>query len=151
MRLVLTCAQREVLIDRAAAGQPDEVCGLLGGRWQSETGEVSAVIPLANSAATPRTNYLVEPRAFVDAYQRLERSGDDLIGIYHSHPHGAAIPSATDVAEATWPDIPYLIIGFPGASTPDIRAWNLKRGAAAPVELVIVRDGRNLPNAVRYQ
>ncbi|MHB8624952.1 MAG: M67 family metallopeptidase [Aggregatilineales bacterium] len=140
MQLALTDAQCCQIIDQAIAGRPNEVCGLLGGRWQQEQGWVNAVVPLTNVAATPRIRYQIDQKAFVDAYHRIERRGDDLIGIYHSHPFGAAIPSPTDVAEATWPDAVYVIVGFPDGTTPDLRAWVLQRGAATPVDLVIVPD-----------
>jgi proteasome lid subunit RPN8/RPN11 len=33
----------------------------------------------------------------------------DLVGIYHSHPHGPDTPSDTDMHEAYYPDAFYLI------------------------------------------
>lgn len=118
------------------AGYPDEVCGLLGGRWQGDEGRVKRVMPLPNVASNPHIRYQVEQKAFVDAYRQIERRGDELIGIYHSHPTDVAVPSATDLAEATWPDVAYLIIGLREQSSPDIRAWSIKRGTATPVTLV---------------
>jgi proteasome lid subunit RPN8/RPN11 len=58
-----------------------------------------------------------------------------LVGIYHSHPAGAALPSAADVAEATWPDVAYVIIGLGAAGEPEVRAWRLQHGQAREVRL----------------
>jgi proteasome lid subunit RPN8/RPN11 len=39
-------------------------------------------------------------------------------------PGGAAVPSATDRAEA-WPDWCYLIVGLADPEAPELRAWRL--------------------------
>jgi proteasome lid subunit RPN8/RPN11 len=135
--LALTDAQQRLILEQAIAERPSEVCGLLGGRWQREQGNVTVVIPLANVATTPHVRYQIDPKAFVDAYQQIERRRDEMIGIYHSHPFGTAIPSATDLAEATWPDAIYVIVGFADGTTADVKAWIIRRGAATPVALVI--------------
>ena len=33
---------------------------------------------------------------------RSSETGQDVVGFYHSHPHSAAVPSETDLAEATY-------------------------------------------------
>lgn len=130
MRLIVTLAQRQQMIDHALQGAPNEVCGLIGG-WD---GAAHQIITLPNIAPTPRVRYLIDPQAFLNAYYQIERTGDELIGIYHSHPAGAPIPSAADIAEATWPDVAYVIIGFPNASqTPQIAAWSIRRDVVMPI------------------
>jgi proteasome lid subunit RPN8/RPN11 len=39
----------------------------------------------------------------------MEAQGLEMVGIYHSHPHGPDSPSPTDIAEAYYPDAVYLI------------------------------------------
>ncbi len=131
-RLILTAAQQRQILDHAVQGRPYEVCGLISG-WQ---GIANSILPIANIAAAPRTRYLLDPAAFVAAYTQIERSGDELIGIYHSHPMGVPIPSTTDIAEATWPDVVYLIVGFV-ADTPQMAVWSIRRGKVTPVKLAI--------------
>lgn len=131
LTLTLTSAQCQQMIDHALAGSPDEVCGLIGG-WGSTA---NLILPLPNVASTPRNRYLIDPKAFVAAYAQIERSGGELIGIYHSHPAGEPIPSPTDIAEVTWPDVVYLIVGLADC-TPRMAAWSLQNGMALPVQLI---------------
>ena len=53
--------------------------------------------------------------------------GDEILGFYHSHPHGAAVPSATDVAEAAYPGSVYAIIGL-SADAPELRVFAFADG-----------------------
>ncbi len=136
MPLILTPAQFEAIVYHAVRGRPNEVCGVIGG-WE---GIAHSVIPIANVAATPRTRYQFDPAQFVTAYHQIERAGGEVIGIYHSHPAGAPIPSVTDIAEATWPDAAYVIVGFPAGDQPQVTAWQLRGGKAESIQFVIVPE-----------
>ena|SRR5579859_838536 len=128
----LNSTLRQQIIDHAVKGRPNEVCGLVGGR--NRIGHT--VVPLTNADLTPSVRYRINPVEFVAAYHRIERNGDELIGIYHSHPIGAALPSSVDIAEATWPDAAYLIVGFPNDVKPELAAWSIRRGIASPIALL---------------
>jgi proteasome lid subunit RPN8/RPN11 len=130
--LTFTAAQHHQLLEWAAAGRPYEVCGVLAG----SANRVAGLIPLPNSATDPRTRYLIAPEAFIPAYYAIERDGQELIGIVHSHPTSAPIPSPTDLREATWTAIFYVIIGFV-AEVPSLRAWQLHWGEATEIEVQI--------------
>jgi proteasome lid subunit RPN8/RPN11 len=137
-RLLLTERQCQQIINEAISGRPNEVCGLFIGRWRQAKAVVSMVIPLTNVSPTPRIHYQVDPKAFVAAYHEIERRSEELLAIYHSHPFGTAIPSTTDLAEAAWRDVFYVIVGFPDDILPDLRAWTFRLNVAAPVELSII-------------
>lgn len=79
----------------AAAAHPFEACGLLLG----EGGRIVAARETANVHPSPRTHFEIDPQALIDAH-RAARAGDEtqVIGYFHSHPAGAAAPSATDRA-----------------------------------------------------
>lgn len=124
------------ILYRAQAELVCEVCGLVGGK----EGQVSVHLPLANAAADPRTRYAIAPADFVRAYRAIEQVGD-LIGIYHSHPRGTAVPSPVDIAEATWLDVAYLIVGL-GPVEPELRAWDLR---SRPTREIPIEGGRAGP------
>lgn len=88
---------------------PEECCGLLGGvEW-----EVASVYPLANVAREPLKTYEAAPRELFDAQRLMRVRGENLLGIYHSHPRSHdPEPSATDVRLAFYPAAVYFIIGF---------------------------------------
>lgn len=131
MRLILTDAQAAALIAHALADAPREACGAIVGR----DGVAARIVPIANTADDPVRHYLMEPSALARVLIGAEREGLSVIGWYHSHPDGEAIPSPADRRAATYPDTPYVIVGLRGA--PAIAAWQLSAGEATPLPLMI--------------
>lgn len=132
-RLLLPPALLAQIVQHARESAPQEACGLIGGR--EERGEVA--VPIPNVAATPRFRYEMEHRRMVEAIIGFRKLGLDMVAVYHSHPAEAALPSQTDIAEATWPDVTYVIIGMVDAELPDVRAWRLSRQWPDPVQVPI--------------
>ena len=122
------------IIDHAYAEYPYEVCGLMGGH--DYTVEIAAHIP--NASLTPHTAFELERQAMVDQIVAFQRDNQEVVAIYHSHPNGSADPSERDIAEATWPDAVYVIIGLGDLETPDVRAWTLRDGEVEPVEITLI-------------
>jgi desampylase len=91
----------------AAAAHPQEACGILLG----EGARIIEARPAANVHPSPETHFEIDPQALIDAH-RAARSGraPEVIGYYHSHPHGPAQPSATDRASAAQDDRVWAII-----------------------------------------
>lgn len=91
-----------VLLNRVLrfADSPVESCGLLRGRGQS----IRAVMPTENVAPDPHVAFEINPSALIAAHRRARRAhGLALLGYYHSHPNGDAMPSVTD-ARCAAPD-----------------------------------------------
>ncbi len=82
-----------------------ERCGLISGK--RGIGRTIHLIP--NCAADPRRAFMMAPDALIAAFARIEAAGETLTAIYHSHPNGPAMPSASDVAQAHYRDAGYLI------------------------------------------
>lgn len=128
----LTDAQVQGIIDHARADAPNEACGLIIGRQN----RVTEIIRIPNSATDPLHQYRMDEKALVTALSSLETQGLALFGIYHSHPAGDAIPSQTDIRQATYPDTPYLIIGLK-YGTASLAVWKMRRGQVDAVPLHI--------------
>ncbi|MCA1705351.1 MAG: M67 family metallopeptidase [Actinobacteria bacterium] len=117
--------------------RPNEGCGLVAGIG----GEVSKVIRMSNSAASPM-RYALDPKEQFAAYRLIEDESLELAGVFHSHTHTEAYPSPTDIRLAS-EDVPYIIVSL--AHEPaDIRAfriikqsWDADDGAVAEVPVVI--------------
>jgi proteasome lid subunit RPN8/RPN11 len=88
----------------ADACLPEEACGLLGGAGI----RVQLVVPVENVLHSP-VRYHMDPAGQLAAFQRIEASGFELVGIFHSHPNGPEHPSLTDIAEAFYPEAFQLI------------------------------------------
>jgi proteasome lid subunit RPN8/RPN11 len=109
-----------------------EVCGLLGGRDDRAV----VAIPIPNAAPTPHIRYEMDRQAMVAAIMQLRRDRMEVVGVYHSHPHDPPTPSATDIAEATWPDVVYVIIGRDRDQWA-MRGWSLQHGESHEVDLSV--------------
>ncbi len=94
----------QAMIRHVRSCVPEEACGLLGGVG----GRATVVLPIENQSHST-IRFRMEPAAQVRAMMDLERTGQELLGIYHSHPSGPSSPSATDVAEAAYPEVAYLV------------------------------------------
>src|SRR5262249_30556159 len=116
------------------AGRPNEACGLLAGpSFAAEGGSPSRFLPLPNAAASPY-RYLIDPEEQLRAVLAIDDAGEEVWGIVHSHVASPAVPSDTDVGLAGWPDALYLICSL-ATEAPVIRAWSIRDGAVAEVEL----------------
>lgn len=84
------------MLAAARAAHPREACGLLLG----EAGRITAARETANVHPTPATHFEIDPQALIDAHRAARAGGPEVVGYFHSHPTGAAAPSATDLAMA---------------------------------------------------
>jgi proteasome lid subunit RPN8/RPN11 len=111
-RLIVTLrrAQVEELSAHAREARPAECCGLIGG----DADRIGAsVYRLRNIAPDPRTAYDGDPQDLCEAQRLMRARGEQLLGIYHSHPREALpAPSESDVRLAYHPAAIYFIIGL---------------------------------------
>ena len=118
-----------------AQSSPDkEVCGLIGGKQ----GTPSRCYPIPNIAAEPRRLFAMDPRQQIAALRAMRECDETLFAIYHSHPTGPAYPSATDLAQANYPDTLYLIISMQTRGVLEMQGFKLRNGNVieAPLEIV---------------
>jgi proteasome lid subunit RPN8/RPN11 len=111
---------------------PHECCGLLIGRGR----RISCVLPATNLAKSA-VRYELDPRTHIDARRVLRRLLPplDILGVYHSHPAGAPVPSETDVTQALYREWVHVIVGL-GASRPRIAAYRIRDRRVSEVPLV---------------
>jgi proteasome lid subunit RPN8/RPN11 len=114
---------REEILACAREGAPEEICGVLAGAREENAHRVESHHPAENVAERPRTRYEIDPREQLDLMEGIEAAGREVVGFYHSHPRGPAEPSATDAAQATWPDRSYVIVSLDGADAPSVTSW----------------------------
>jgi len=103
------------MVREARAAVPRECCGILLG----EAANITGIAPAANVHPTPETHFEIDPQALVDAHRTARSGGPHVVGYYHSHPHSAPEPSATDKAMAARDGSIWAIIGEAG----DITFW----------------------------
>ena len=109
---------------------PLEACGLLAGK----NNQVEKVIMIRNQAQSP-VRFVMEPYEQLKAFDWIESNGLDLLGIFHSHPAGPQIVSATDIAEAAY-DVIHLIWS-PNGEIWKPRAFWIENGMAEEIPVFI--------------
>jgi proteasome lid subunit RPN8/RPN11 len=123
--------RREVvdqILAHARAEAPLECCGLLLGTPD----RLDEALAARNVLASP-TRFELDPLDHFAAIRRARDLGVDVVGVYHSHPASAPVPSPRDVSEASYPDFVYLIAGLLEA---EVRAYRLVEGNFRLVPLV---------------
>jgi proteasome lid subunit RPN8/RPN11 len=93
--LTITKNQKQALIEHAKKHAPNESCALLFGKEDSDTYTVKEVFFASNADRSP-INFTIPNEELLKGYQEAESKNLDVIGIFHSHPHSKAVPSATD-------------------------------------------------------
>lgn len=95
--LILTKEQLQHMIDHVDAHAPLEACGLLAGKDST----VEKIFFVQNQAHSP-VRYVMNPMEQLTAFTWIESHDMNLLGIFHSHPHGPVTVSPTDIAEAAY-------------------------------------------------
>ena len=117
-----------------AKNAPDrEVCGLLFGA----EGRIAQAEATANVAADPARSFEIDPAVLFAAHRQARTGGAAVIGHYHSHPSGAAVPSARDAAQAMGDGALWLIL-----TAREGRLWRSGRLGAFDEVALIVDDGK---------
>ena len=115
----------QVIKKHGEATYPHECCGFLFGK-ESDSGRVlELALEVENSQVENRERrFLVSPEDYLRAEHRAEKSGLDLLGIYHSHPDHPPIPSEHDRKQAM-PFFSYLIVSVKKGKADELRSWVL--------------------------
>jgi len=123
--LRLSEPQYNVMREAATGGYPDEVCGIIVGRFDAGHGTVARVVPTRNvTAADRRRHFEIPPADLVHEQRSARDAGLRILGFYHSHPEHPAEPSAHDL-ELAWQEYIYVIVPVAGRRAGDARAWRL--------------------------
>lgn len=134
------------ILNHAEQTYPEECCGLLLGTWDrscpadpkrvievwavpnawnAEAAEwMGSVMENATLGSGKRDRYWIDPKDLLAAQQYGRDHQLEVIGIYHSHPDHAAMPSECDRVLA-WSEYSYIIVSVQQSKAIDWRCWNL--------------------------
>lgn len=127
MRPVTLCREARAEIEaHGRSAYPDEACGFLIGPADTEPRRVRRALPADNSLPVDarRRRFVIPPEALRAMESRLDGSGDEVLGFYHSHPDHPAAPSRFD-EEHAWPWYTYLVLGVAEGRPETLAAFEL--------------------------
>lgn len=120
------------LLAHAHEEAPNECCGLIGGRDAAAT----TLYRARNAEASP-LRYNLDPQDQFRIMMEMEKLGEELVAIYHSHTKSPAYPSQTDINLATYPDALYVIASLAESDGQPVRAFEIADGKVSEAELTI--------------
>jgi proteasome lid subunit RPN8/RPN11 len=133
--LVLPASLAQAMLDHARVELPNEACGMVSG--VASEGRALAFHPARNAEASP-LRYNVHPEDLVRITFEIEDAGQDLVAIFHSHTRSPAVPSATDLRAAMYPDAFYLLASLAdhqAGPMQALRAWRIRDAVATESQL----------------
>jgi proteasome lid subunit RPN8/RPN11 len=132
-QLIITPDQCDDMLKHVTENAPIEACGLLAGK----NGRVEKVIPVRNQAQSP-VRFVMDPYQQLQAFERIDAQGLELIGIFHSHPAGPETVSATDIREAAYEVVHLIWSRFDGDWK--MRGFWIQGGQAQEVVLSVEKQ-----------
>jgi proteasome lid subunit RPN8/RPN11 len=119
------------MVDHALREIPNECCGVLLGA----EGKFQRLIPMRNVRPSP-SSYFMDPERQVQVFSEMEKGGEQLLGIYHSHPNGPPYPSDTDLKLAFHPDALYFIVSLEDKHNPSVGAFQLQNQEFTEIQIM---------------
>ncbi len=126
--------QQLIEIFEHSASTAEEVCGILVGRRHPQI-EIKRVVPGRNVHTTPTRHFLLDAASLLHADALAARSEAEILGFYHSHPNGMALPSLLDRRDA-WPNMLMVIVAVVAGTPRCLCGWQLdpeRRLSAVPI------------------
>jgi proteasome lid subunit RPN8/RPN11 len=127
MRVEMDGGLRRQLADYCRSVYPSEACGFIIGDIGSGSGVMSAkgFVPVRNVSPSPEREFHMDPAELIALM--TETPQGRLLGIFHSHPRTAPVPSAADLQTA-WYTLPsYWIVSLMNTAAPSIAVYRLER------------------------
>ena len=103
----------ELIQAELEANKPYEACGVLIGIMEGSTVLVEKALSITNVKRT-RTSFELDPKEHYNAWNEAEKSGKQIIGVYHTHPVSSAVPSLWDRETMQNDSSVWLIAGADG-------------------------------------
>ncbi|MDC9729580.1 MAG: M67 family metallopeptidase [Methyloprofundus sp.] len=119
------------LLHHAQQTPNEEVCGLIS----SKKDIPQRSYPIKNTSNTPATFFNLDAGQQIHAMAEMRNNNEQLFAIYHSHPTAPAIPSKTDLEQASYPEALYLIISLNVKGVMEIRAYKIHNHQFSEVAL----------------
>jgi proteasome lid subunit RPN8/RPN11 len=128
--LVISHKDLDLIQAELEVNRPYEACGVIVGKIDGDIINVEKVLPVTNIRRTS-VSFELDPHEFYDAWNDADKSGKEIVGIYHTHPVHSAVPSSWDISTMKYVSSVWLIAGIDG-----IRGYVYEDG----IKSVIIHD-----------
>jgi proteasome lid subunit RPN8/RPN11 len=104
---------------------PEECCGVLIGKKNDEISILEVRAMKNTNEGTRERRYNIDPIDLMKVDKEAEENGNEVLGIYHSHPNHPSRPSKFDLENA-WPNFSYIVISVNDGKSDLLTSWKLK-------------------------
>ena len=139
----------EIIMQDALRCYPYECCGFLTGYEKNDHHNVMDIICGENKSAVKEKAFFMSPYDYKNAELEAEKKGYALVGIYHSHPNGEAVPSTTD-SNFALPCFSYLIVSVHQQKLTSVKCWRLNEISFFEEENIIINQNKTSTKKEAY-
>lgn len=142
----------QTISTHAASTYPQECCGLLLGQVTPGNRSVMTVRPVQNTwnqqvatemgmiyAQGKADRYWIDPAEMLMVMREARSQSQAIVGVYHSHPNQAAIPSECD-RQLAWAHYSYLIVSVMQGAAVDWQSWAIDEHCRFQPEPLITKN-----------
>ncbi|MCH5586691.1 M67 family metallopeptidase [Shimazuella sp. AN120528] len=119
------------MISHCMEQNPFEACGLLSGNNHI----ASTFWPMKNILRSPNA-FQMDMDQIEITFKQMKEKGEQLVGIYHSHPTAAPYPSPEDVIHANYPEAVYVIVSL-SQIKPEVACFRIQKGLVTQVQYTL--------------
>ncbi len=95
------------MINFCKQGLPLEVCGLISGPEN-----FGATLWALENPTNSHSRFSISEQTIASVMEQVEKKGEKITGVFHSHPTTAAYPSRSDIRNNPNSNLAYLIVSF---------------------------------------
>jgi len=121
-KIILSKLQQKILLDHTCKEEPNEACAILYGHKIEQKSTVKEIWLTKNETPSP-IEFTLSAEQTWKMDQKRKELNLEIIGIFHSHPKGEALPSSTD--KKFMQNNPYVWIIYSGINK-NFRAFILE-------------------------
>jgi proteasome lid subunit RPN8/RPN11 len=127
-RIALDRKMLDEIRSHAASTYPEECCGLMIGFFEqnSTLKRVRELKRMNNEFAKEERyhRYTINPMEYLLTEEAASEKGEEIVGVYHSHPNAPSKPSVFDQDRA-WPSLSYVIVEVRDGTPVSSNSWVL--------------------------
>ncbi len=140
--IYFTKEQIKKIFESCKLNYPKEACGILAGKVYPEAEEflVEEVYNMQNVSEKPEICYFMDPKEQLKVLKEIRNKGFEMVGIFHSHTHTKAYPSARDCELAFYPEVSYVIVSLENFDAPDIHSFRILNGKIKEIQVAVRKN-----------
>ncbi|MFC0470033.1 M67 family metallopeptidase [Halalkalibacter kiskunsagensis] len=130
-KIIIPASYYKEIVEHGKLNLPYEVCGLLAGIKD----KVQSVWPLENEIKSDR-RFFVGEKKIEETIKLIEKQGEKILAVFHSHPTTAPLPSSYDIENHFDEHVLMVIISYKSMN-PKVKCYRIKNDSYKECPILI--------------